>query len=102
MIRLGISMCRCLAMVAVFALIAQGCTKKPESYALTSKPGNYPMTAFRSDYGTWNCQQLADEADLLKDALAVASERRAGDKVAHLTAETAKVRQARTLKKCSV
>jgi hypothetical protein len=88
-------------MVAVLALIAQGCTKKPESYALTSKPGNYPMTAFRSDYGTWNCQQLADEADLLKDALAVASEQRAGDKVAHLKAETEKVHNARTLMKCS-
>ena len=67
MIRLGISMSRCLAMVALLALIAQACTKKPESHALTPKPGNYPMTAFRSDYGTWNCQQLADEADLLKE-----------------------------------
>ena len=102
MIRLGISMSRCLATVALLALIAQACTKKPESHALTPKPGNYPMTAFRSDYGTWNCQQLADEADLLKDALAVASEQRAGDKVAHLKAETEKVHNARTLKKCSV
>ena len=81
-------MCRCLAMVGLLALIAQGCTKKPESYSLTSKPGYYPMASFRSDYRSWNCQQLADEADLLKDALAVASEQRARDKVAHLKAET--------------
>ena len=95
-------MCHPIVMVALLAVIAQGCTKKPESYSLTSKPGNYPMASFRSDYRSWNCQQLADEADLLKDALAVASEQRAEDKVAHLTAETAEVRQARTLKKCSV
>jgi len=54
------------------------------------------------DYQRWNCQQLADEADLLKDALAVASEQRAGDKVAHLKTETDAVHKARTLKKCSV
>ena len=60
------------------------------------------MASLRSDYRSWNCQQLADEADLLQDALAVASEQRAEDKVAHLTAETAKVRQTRTSKKCSV
>jgi hypothetical protein len=85
-------MCRCLAVVGLLALIAQGCTKRPESY---------PMTAFRVDYQHWNCQQLADEADLLKDALAVASEQRAGDKVAHLKAETEAVHKERTLKKCN-
>ena len=94
-------MCRYIAMGALFVVIAQGCTKKPESYSLTSQPGYYPMTSFRNDYRSWNCQQLADEADLLEDALAVASEQRAKDKAAHLTAETAKVHQARTLKKCS-
>ena len=94
-------MCRCLAMVALLALIAQGCTKKPESYALTSKPGNYALRAFRSDYQTWNCQQLADESDLLKDALAVASGQRAGNTTEHLKAEAKAVQTARTLKKCS-
>ena len=87
-----LQLCRCLAMVSLLALIAQGCTKKPESY---------PLTSFRVDYRTWNCQQLADEADLLKDALAVASEQRADDTAAHLKAETEAVRNARTLKKCS-
>ena len=95
-------MSRHIAMVALCAVIAQGCTKKLESYPLTSTPGYYPMASLRSDYRSWNCQQLADEADLLQDALAVASEQRAQDKVAHLTAETSKVRQARTSKKCSV
>jgi hypothetical protein len=85
-------MCRCLIVVGLLALIAQGCTKRPESY---------PMTAFRVDYHHWNCQQLADEADLLKDALAVASEQRAGEKVAHLKAETEAVHKERTLKKCN-
>ena len=94
-------MSRHIALVALCAVIAQGCTKKPESYSLTSKPGNYPMASFRSDYRSWNCQQLADEADLLKDALAVASEQRAGDKVAHLKRETEGVSRARALKKCS-
>jgi hypothetical protein len=46
------------------ALIAQGCTKKPESY---------PLSSLRVDYQTWTCQQLANEADLLKDALALRS-----------------------------
>ena len=71
-------MCRYLNMVGLLALIAQGCTKKPESY---------PMTAFRVDYRTWNCQQLANEVDHLNDALAAASEQHAADKVAHMKAE---------------
>jgi hypothetical protein len=73
------------------ALVTQGCTKKPESY---------PMTAFRVDYRTWNCQQLADEASLLHDGLAVASEQRAVVTVAHLKAQTEAVRKARIVKEC--
>ena len=49
-------MCRCLAVVGLLALMAQGCTKKPESY---------PLSSLSVDYQAWNCQ---DEADLLKDA----------------------------------
>jgi len=70
------------------ALIAQGCTKKPESY---------PLSSLRADYQTWNCQQLANE----EDALAVAFEQRSDEHVAHLKAETEAVQKARTLKKCS-
>jgi hypothetical protein len=85
-------MCRYLAMLGLLVLIAQGCTKKPESY---------PLSSLRVDYQTWNCQQLTNEADLLKDALAVAFDQRADDTVAHLRAETEAVHKARTLKKCS-
>lgn len=93
-------MCLRLAMVGLLAVITQGCTKKLDSYPLTTTPGYYPMTAFRIDYRTWDCQQLAEEGDLLKDALAVASEQRASGTAAHLKAETEAVRKARTLKKC--
>ena len=68
-------MCRCLAVVGLLALMAQGCTKKPESY---------PLSSLSVDYQTWNCQQLANEADLLKDALAVAFEQRSEKHVVHL------------------
>jgi len=61
--------------VGLSALIAQGCTKKPESY---------PLSSLRVDYRTWNCQQLANEADLLKDALAVAFDQRSEKRVVHL------------------
>ena len=87
-------MSRCLAMVlGLSALIAQGCTKKPESY---------PLSSLRVDYRTWNCQQLANEADLLKDALAVAFEQRSNEHVAHLKAQTETVQKAMVLWKCSV
>ena len=85
-------MCRCLVVLGLLVLIAQGCTKKPESY---------PLSSLNVDYQTWNCQQLANEADLLKDALAVAFEQRSDEHVAHLKAETEAVHKARTLKKCS-
>ena len=55
-------MCRCLAVVGLLALMAQGCTKKPESYPLSSQ--SYPLSSLSVDYQAWNCQ---DEADLLKD-----------------------------------
>ena len=74
------------------ALIAQGCTKKPESY---------PLSSLRVDYRTWNCQQLANEADLLKDALAVAFDQRSDEHVAHLKAQREALQKARTLKRCS-
>jgi hypothetical protein len=84
------------------SLIGQSCPGTPGPIAgCTKKPESYPLTSFRVDYQTWNCQQLADEAGLLKDALAVASEQRAGDTAAHLRAETEAVHTARTLKKCN-
>jgi hypothetical protein len=85
-------MCRCLAVVGLLALMAQGCTKKPESY---------PLSSLSVDYQTWNCQQLANEADLLKDALAVAFEQRSEKHVVHLKDAAEAVQKARSLKKCS-
>jgi hypothetical protein len=79
--------------VGLSALIALGCTKKPESY---------PLSSLRVDYQTWNCQQLANEADLLKDALAVAFDQRSEKHVVHLRAEAEAVQKVRSSKKCSV
>ena len=84
-------MYRCLVVLGLMALIAQGCTK----------PESYPLSSLSVDYQTWNCQQLANEADLLKDALAVAFEQRSDEQVAHLRAETEAVQKAKTSKKCS-
>ena len=84
-------MYRYLGFVALLALMAQGCTKKPEGI---------PLAAFRVDYQTWTCRQLAEEADLLSDALAVASEQQNARTVEHLRAATEAVHQASTLKRC--
>jgi hypothetical protein len=88
----GALMCRCLGILCLLALIAQGCAKKPEGF---------PLAALRFDYQTWNCRELAEESSLLRDALAVASEQRSSDTVAHLKAETEALHKASTSKKCS-
>jgi hypothetical protein len=80
------------ALLCFIALIAQGCAKKPEGI---------PLAALRFDYQTWNCRELAQETDLLRDALAVASEQRSAETVAHLKAETEALHKASALKKCS-
>jgi hypothetical protein len=89
-------MCRTLAIVALLTLLAPGCTKKPNSV---------PLSSFRVDYQTWTCRQLADEADLLRDALAVALEQqqnaRTDETVAHIKSEAKAVQAASTLKKCN-
>jgi hypothetical protein len=88
-------MCRSLAIIGLLALLAPGCTKKPDSIALSS---------FRADYQSWSCRQLADEADLLRDALAVALEQkrngRTDETVAHIESVTRAVQEASNLKKC--
>jgi hypothetical protein len=80
------------AAMGLLALTAQGCTQKPESY---------PLSSLSVNYQTWNCQQLANEADLLKDALVVAFEQRSAEHVAHLKAQREALQKARTLKRCS-
>ena len=81
----------CLIAVGLFALIVLGCTKKPESYSLSD---------LRVDYRSWNCRDLADEADELKTALAVAMDQRSTEHVAHLKAQTVAVQTAKSFKKC--
>jgi hypothetical protein len=85
-------MCRCLGIVCFLALMVQGCAQQRAVF---------PLTSYRFDYRTWNCRELAEESSLIRDALAVASEQRSSDTVAHLKAETEAVHKASTLKKCS-
>ena len=52
----------CPLAVGLLAVIAHGCTKKqPDT--------RYPLTDLRVDYRSWNCRDLADEADDLKPHL---------------------------------
>jgi hypothetical protein len=88
----GISMCRCLSIVCFLALMAQGCAKNPPVI---------PLSALNVDYRTWSCRQLAEETDLLRDALAVASKQHSDETVAHLKVETESVHKASVSKKCS-
>jgi hypothetical protein len=83
-------LCSLAASLAV--LIAQGCTKKPEGYPRLSD--------LSVNYQNWNCKELADEADLLEDSLAVAIEQRSAEHVAHLKAETLAVQRAKASKNC--
>ena len=80
--------------VGLLALIALGCTKKPEVYP------RLPLSALRFDYQSWNCRELADEADELETALAVATDQRSTEHVAHLKARTAALQKAKSVKKC--
>ena len=92
MARLGSKLC--LLVVGLSALITHGCTKKPEVYP------RLPLSALRFDYQSWNCRDLADEADELETALAVARDQRSAEHVAHLKAQTVAVQKAKNFKKC--
>jgi hypothetical protein len=83
----------CLLAVSLFALIAHGCTKRPEGY----QP---KLSDLRVDYSSWNCRDLADEADEVNTALAVATEQRSVEHVSHLNAQKIAVQKARVSKKC--
>jgi len=83
----------CPLAVGLLALIAHGCTKKPEGYP--------KLSDLRVDYQSWNCRELAEEADDLNIALAVATEQRSAEHVAHLNAQKVAVQQARASNKCA-
>ena len=83
---------RYLSLAGLLALAAQGCASSP---ANTPKP--LPLSSFSAKYQTWGCDQLAEEADLLDDALAVAAD---GERVAHIKRAKDAVRKQSALKGC--
>ena len=85
----------CPLALGFLAVITHGCTKKPEPYY-----PRYPLSALRFDYQSWNCRDLADEADDLETALAVARDQRSTEHVAHLKAQTVALQKAKSFKKC--
>jgi hypothetical protein len=87
-------MYRYFSVAGLVALAAQGCASSP---ANTPKP--LPLSSFSAKYQTWGCDQLAEEADLLDDALAVATD---GKTVAHIKRSNDAVREQSTLKGCKL
>ena len=85
-------MYRYLSVAGLLALAAQGCASSP---ANTPKP--LPLSSFSAKYQTWGCDQLAEEADLLDDALAVATD---GERVAHIKRASDAVHKQSALKGC--
>jgi hypothetical protein len=84
-------MYRCLSVAGLVALAAQGCAGP----ANTPKP--IPLSSFSAKYQSWGCDQLAEEAGLLDDALAVADDR---ERVAHIKRASDAVRKQAALKGC--
>ena len=90
---------RHLALLVAISLIAHGCAKRPDVAPLAASR-SYPLTSFLVDYQTWSCRDLTEEAALLNDALAVASEPRTNSTTEHLKARAEGVERVRTAKKC--
>jgi hypothetical protein len=88
----------CLGILGLVALLALGCSARPapKSIALAS--------FYQVDYRNWSCEQLADEAESLSDALAVSTEHdpnaHATDRVLHITRARQAVRSAAATKGC--
>jgi hypothetical protein len=87
-------MYRYLSVASLLALAAQGCASSP---ANTPKP--LPLSSFSAKYQTWGCDQLVEEAGLLDDALAVATD---DERVAHIKGANDAVRKQSTLKGCNL
>lgn len=62
-------------------------------------PKPLPLSSFSAKYQTWGCDQLAEEAGLLDDALAVATD---GERVAHIKRAKDAVRKQSALKGCKL
>jgi hypothetical protein len=93
-------MLRLLCKVMFFALLASGCANKPAPKSVASD------AFFPVHYQGWSCQQLAEEADMLEDALAVSSENPAQahstDAIARQQRAIELVRNASNLKGCKI
>jgi hypothetical protein len=85
--------------LAFLALICANCAKPPPRNSVS-------QVAFFgvADYQTWTCRQLADEANLLTDALAVATEQQpsaeTNSRVAHIQRSSEAVNNEMARKKC--
>jgi hypothetical protein len=85
--------------LALLALICAGCAKPPPRNSVSQ------AAFFRSsEYQTWTCPQLVDEANLLLDALAVATEQErsaeTNSRVAHIQRSSEAVHNEMARKKC--
>ncbi len=85
--------------LTLLALICAGCAKPPPSNSVAQ------VAFFRSaDYHTWTCRDLADEANLLTDALDVATEQQPGaetsNRIAHIQRSSEAVHNEMAKKKC--
>lgn len=91
-------MCRGIVF-ALVALIGVGCAKPPPSNSVSQ------AAFFRGpDYHTWTCRDLVDEANLLTDALAVATEQQpsaeANTRIAHIERSRESVHREMARKNC--
>jgi hypothetical protein len=85
--------------LTLLALICVGCAKPPPTNSVAQ------VAFFRpADYHTWTCRDLADEANLLTDALEVATEQQPGaetnSRVAHIQSSSDAVHDEMAKKKC--
>jgi hypothetical protein len=85
--------------LTLIGLICAGCAKPPPSNSVAQ------VAFFRpADYHTWTCRDLADEANLLTDALDVATEQQpsaeTNSRVAHIQRSSETVRNEMAKKKC--
>jgi hypothetical protein len=92
-------MYRLVGILGSLALICSACTKP-------AAPKSVSQAAFlRSiDYQTWTCAQLLNEAELLTDALATATEHQpdanTSERIAHIKRSKEAVRQELAAKSC--
>jgi hypothetical protein len=92
-------MYRLVGILGSLALICSACTK-PAAPKSVSQAAFFRLT----DYQTWTCAQLLNEAVLLTDALAIATEHQpdanTSERIAHIKRSKEAVRQELAAKSC--